>query len=92
MTAGAAALFLMRKKLDKLALTAGALVISGGIGNLIDRICYGYVIDFIDFKIWNPIFNIADIAVCAGCGLLIIYLIYFDGREHGKRKNSSNNN
>ena len=51
------------------------LVLSGGIGNLIDRIFRGFVIDFIQFAFWTefPVFNIADIAVCVGVGLLLLY-------------------
>ena len=49
------------------------LIIGGTIGNLIDRVYLGYVIDFIDFKIW-PVFNIADTAVCIGAAFLIIYI------------------
>ena len=48
------------------------LVIAGGIGNLIDRCFMGFVTDMFDFRIW-PVFNIADIAVCVGAGLLILY-------------------
>jgi len=42
-----------------------ALVFAGVIGNFIDRIAFGYVIDFIDFRIW-PVFNIADICLNVG--------------------------
>jgi len=49
-----------------------ALIIGGAIGNLIDRIFLGHVIDFIDFRIW-PAFNIADSAISIGAVLLIIY-------------------
>lgn len=52
------------------------LVIAGGIGNLIDRCFMGFVTDMFDFRIW-PIFNIADIAVCVGAGLLILYTFAF---------------
>ena len=38
-----------------------SLIIAGGLGNLIDRLFLGYVTDMIDFKIWSPVFNIADI-------------------------------
>ena len=87
MATGIVVLALFRKKLDPLVLIAIALITGGGIGNLIDRSIYGYVIDFIDFKIWNPIF---DIAVCAGCGLIILYLLVIDGRKNGKSdKNNS---
>lgn len=56
-----------------------ALIVGGGIGNLIDRIYNGYVVDFIHFHFW-PIFNIADISVCIGCGLLIIYVFFVEGK------------
>ncbi len=41
------------------------LIMSGAVGNLIDRLRFGYVIDFIDFRIW-PVFNIADTVLCVG--------------------------
>lgn len=74
-------LIVKRKSIHKLSGTALALIVSGGVGNVIDRSVYGYVIDFLDFKVWNPIFNIADIAVCVGCGLMIIYVLFFDRKE-----------
>ena len=46
-------------------------VLAGAFGNLINRIFYGYVIDFIDFKIW-PVFNLADMFVIIGA-LIILY-------------------
>ena len=53
-----------------------ALVIGGGIGNMIDRVALGYVVDFIDFcGIWSYIFNVADSCVCIGMGLLVLYVI-----------------
>lgn len=54
---------------------AFGLLYGGIIGNLIDRMLYGYVIDFLDFKIFNfnyPVFNIADIGIVIGILLLII--------------------
>ena len=52
------------------------LVMSGIIGNSIDRIWHGEVIDFIDFHYYNvwsyPVFNIADIAICTGVGVFIL--------------------
>jgi signal peptidase II len=45
------------------------LVISGAIGNLIDRVAWGYVIDFLDFHVW-PVFNVADSAITIGAVLL----------------------
>ena len=65
--------------------SAIALVVSGGIGNMIDRLGFGFyvnkdgmgeVIDFIDFcGIWKAIFNGADSFVCVGAGLLVLALI-----------------
>lgn len=57
-----------------LPLIAAALVLGGAIGNLIDRILLGFVIDFLDFTVW-PAFNIADSAVTVGVIGLIIYFI-----------------
>ena len=54
---------------------AFALIIGGAIGNLIDRLVYGHVIDFIDvyYKTWHwPTFNIADSAITLGAGLLLL--------------------
>ncbi len=45
------------------------VILAGLSGNLIDRIRYGYVIDFLDFHFW-PVFNIADIAICSGVAFL----------------------
>lgn len=56
-----------------------SLIIGGGIGNMIDRVAYGFVVDFIDFcafpTLWMWVFNIADAAVCVGAGLMILYLL-----------------
>ena len=55
----------------KLPKIASALILGGTIGNLIDRVFLGYVIDFIDFRIW-PAFNIADSCLTIGVILLLI--------------------
>ena len=49
---------------------AVAMFLGGALGNLIDRIATGYVIDFVDFHFW-PVFNVADIFICAGVGLIV---------------------
>ena len=65
-----------------------ALIMGGAIGNLLDRILHGYVIDFFDvsltflpFKLFNPwpTFNIADTAVTVGVIMLVIDTFWFDG-------------
>lgn len=61
-----------------------AFIAGGGIGNLIDRTRQGYVVDYLDFRVF-PVFNVADIFVCLGCGLLIVYILFFDGKaKRGK--------
>ncbi|AIF51952.1 signal peptidase II [Pelosinus sp. UFO1] len=51
------------------------LLVGGAIGNVIDRIKTGYVVDFFDFRIW-PVFNIADTAIVCGVGCIIFTMIY----------------
>lgn len=60
---------------NKLAILSYGLLLGGIIGNLIDRIIYGYVIDYLDFMIFNynfPIFNLADTFIVIGCIILVI--------------------
>lgn len=63
--------------LIKKDLIALGFLLGGTIGNLIDRLYYGYVIDFIDLKVW-PSFNLADAFSTIGVFLLIIYFIKND--------------
>lgn len=56
----------------RLALGAG---IGGAVSNLIDRFTKGYVVDFIDFRVW-PVFNLADIAIVLGLGLLCVRFVF----------------
>jgi len=72
-------LFYNRSRWSRRPLTQSglALVSGGAIGNLIDRLRVGAVIDFIDVHVW-PVFNVADLAVTAGAGLLIFTLIRGD--------------
>ena len=65
--------YLRARPRDRLLNLALALELGGATGNLIDRIAYGRVIDFIDFKIW-PVFNIADSAITVGLVLLGLFL------------------
>ena len=51
-----------------------SLILAGAIGNLIDRIRFGCVIDFLDFRIW-PVFNVADSAITIGAVLLILQML-----------------
>jgi len=49
------------------------LIAGGSLGNLVDRVRYGEVVDFLDFRIW-PVFNLADSSIVIGAGLLIVIL------------------
>lgn len=72
-------------KQSKRNIIAFALVYGGLIGNLLDRVIHGYVIDFIDFYIFNynyPIFNFADSFVFIGIGLLIWSIYLGDDNEN----------
>ena len=76
----AAALFILhRKKGEHFSLyLSWAMIIGGGIGNLIDRIFLGYVTDMLDFSIFPPVFNVADIGVTLGCALFMLYVLAGD--------------
>lgn len=70
-----------------------SLILSGGLGNMYDRIFNaGRVVDFIQFDFWKifPIFNIADCAIVAGCCVLILYFILDTVGEQKRRKEISN--
>jgi signal peptidase II len=52
---------------------AFGMIVGGAIGNIVDRLHYGYVIDFIDFyRIWPNIFNVGDSCITVGVGLLLL--------------------
>ena len=50
------------------------LILGGALGNLVDRLRFGFVIDFLDFRIW-PVFNLADSGVCIGGILMVFFLL-----------------
>ena len=67
--------FFVKSRLGRVALS---LVVGGGIGNMIDRVRLGFVVDFLDFyalDFWVWVFNIADAAVCVGAGLFVLDLL-----------------
>ncbi len=69
---------------SKLYLVAAGLIVGGGIGNMIDRIVKGYVVDFLSLSFFPPICNLADYAITAGTICLVIFIIFF----YGKKKSS----
>ena len=61
-----------------LGVAACFLILSGGLGNIIDRVRLGYVVDMFDFQFMNyPVFNVADIAVVCGAVLAAVYYLWF---------------
>jgi signal peptidase II len=60
--------------LSRASRLAFSLIIGGALGNFVDRLQFGFVIDFIDFRIW-PVFNIADSAITIGACILILTCI-----------------
>jgi signal peptidase II len=78
------AVMLWRSQAIPLLRAALALVLGGAIGNVIDRIRYGYVVDFLDFHAfgWHwPAFNVADSAISVGAALLIL-----ESFMHGRKR------
>ena len=72
--------YLFKKRPEnKLMILSLVLMFSGALGNAIDRIFRRFVVDFIEVTFINfPVFNIADIAITVGAGLLIVYILFFD--------------
>lgn len=67
---------LLAKQMPRTLLTGLSLIAAGGLGNLWDRLFYGYVIDFIHLEFMRfAIFNAADVFVCCGAGLVILWLL-----------------
>ncbi len=61
------------------------LILAGGIGNLIDRIIHGFVVDYIDVLIFNydfPVFNFADSILVIGAGIIMIQVVYEEMRKN----------
>lgn len=77
------------KHLNNLYYAGSGLMLSGIIGNLLDRLMFGYVRDFIALDFMNfAIFNVADSALCVGVFCVAIWLLFFAFKEEkGKEKN-----
>lgn len=71
---------------------SAVLIIAGGVGNMIDRVMLGYVVDFIDISpLFNfAVFNVADCCVCVGAVFLAIYILFFmDDKKSVKKEKIS---
>lgn len=85
-------LIISGKLKSKYYLFCATLILAGGLGNLIDRIFRGYVVDFIEVQFTDfAVFNFADILVTVGAFMLIGYLIYDTFRERSQKKKGENN-
>ena len=70
--------------------TSLRLIISGAIGNMIDRILLGYVVDLFDFRLINfPIFNVADILLCVGVGMMMLYILFMEPKIEKAKKEAA---
>lgn len=77
--------YLHTKKVNILGKAGIILIISGAIGNLIDRVRLGFVVDYFDFRfIWEYVFNVADVFVVLGTIMLCAYIIFFDEEKQVK--------
>ena len=85
-------IFLFTKRVkSKFLIFSLALIIGGGIGNLIDRVFRHYVIDYLDFRLINfSVFNFADCCVVVGTIFVMIYILFFlDKKQEGEETVSS---
>lgn len=72
-------------------LISSVMVISGGIGNLIDRIRVGYVVDYLDVKLFNfAIFNFADICVVLGAIIMLLFILFIEPKLAAKEADNNN--
>ena len=62
-----------------------ACIVGGGIGNLIDRLLNGYVVDFLALSFFPPICNFADYCISAGTVLLVIFILFYYGKKGKER-------
>lgn len=69
-----------RKINSKLFLFGSALVVGGGIGNLIDRVFLGYVVDYLQLSFFPPVCNFADYCVTVGTVMIVVYLLFFSDK------------
>jgi len=80
---------------DRLSAAALGLVLGGATGNLVDRLRYGEVVDFLRFKLWSgyswPDFNFADSCIVIGVGLLVLELFASEGEARADPRGSEKN-
>jgi len=77
-------LFRLRKDGHWALMLSLSLIVAGGLGNIVDRLSLKYVVDFLDLRVW-PIFNLADVYVCCGCGLLVVYVFFIESKLNAQK-------
>lgn len=84
-------IFYMFKKRPqgKLFYICAGMIIGGGVGNLIDRVFYGYVIDYLSISFFPPVCNFADYCITIGVAILAVYILFFS--DIFKEKKVQNN-
>ena len=80
-----------KKPSGKMFYISAALIIGGGIGNLIDRIFYGFVVDYISVSFFPPVCNFADYCITVGTILLIVYVLFFSNVMKSEKKVNKSN-
>lgn len=78
--------YLLANKKKRTLRVALLLIINGALGNLVDRIAFGYVRDFVSFSFFKPVFNFADAVLCIGAALLVIHFLFLDKDALFRRK------
>ena len=85
-------IYLISVSIHKWFTASYLMIISGAIGNLVDRIFRGEVVDFLSFRFGTydfPSFNVADICICCGCFLLMFLVLFATKEEHKLFKEGS---
>ena len=81
-------LLIKNYKKSKLFSVAAALIIGGGLGNLFERVFFGYVTDYLSLSFFSPICNFADYCITAGTVCLVVYLLFFSDFLKSDKKKS----
>ena len=76
-------IFVYKRKLHTSVIYSLSFIVAGAIGNVIDRIRWGYVTDFLDFRFW-PVFNVADMSIVFGAIILTVYILWIEPKSNSK--------
>lgn len=84
---------IFKRKMDnRIFLLSATLIVGGGIGNLIDRVFHGYVIDYLQLSFFPPVCNLADYCITVGTVLLMVYLLFFMEKDCGANMHTEKEN